>query len=78
LRLELQNGGDRSYRAAVLDAQGGEIWAQAGLPAERGAVTIVIPARVLTRGDYQVVLSRTATGGRQEPLATYNFRVRTR
>ena len=77
LRLEVQTSADQMYRAALLDAQGGEIWAQAGLPPERSAVTIVVPARVLTRGDYQITLSRTASGGQQEPLATYNFRVRT-
>jgi hypothetical protein len=77
LRLELQTSAEQLYRAALLDAQGGEVWAQAELPAEPSAVTVVVPARVLTRGDYQITLSRTASGGQQEPLATYNFRVRT-
>ena len=77
----------RSYGATLYDADGnGEpIWFQAKLRAvrsgERQVVTVLVPAQVLTTGDYQITLSTLspspAVQNRQPTptIATYTFRV---
>ena len=68
LELELTGDGDPPFRA-VLDADGEEIWSQAKLSAAsaggRAVVIVLVPAQVLTPGDYQIRLSRTSAAVRR-------------
>ena len=79
LRLELPGEDYPRYRAALLDADGDEIWTASKLAAEaeagRTAVVLVLPAGLLPRGDYQVKLSGVAERGNPEAVATYSLRV---
>ncbi len=78
VRLLLQLPGDDYplYRAALLDAEGDEIWAASKLKAEpgRAAVAVAVPSSYLPRGDYQVKLSGFSSG-EPEAVGTYSFRV---
>jgi hypothetical protein len=78
LRLELPGNDYPRYRAALLDANGEEIWAASGLRAEGGvasAVVCLLPTGLLPRGDYQVKLSGLGDGAEPEAVGTYAFRV---
>ena len=79
LRLELPADDYPLYRAALLDADGDELWAASKLRAEKepgpAAVVLVLPSRLLPRGDYQMKLSGVFEAKEPEALATYTFRV---
>jgi hypothetical protein len=79
LRLELTATDYPRYRAALLDAEGDEIWTASKLDAEseggRVAIVLLVPPSLLPRGDYQVKLSGVNEGEEPEPVATYTFRV---
>lgn len=79
LRLELAGDDYALYRAALLDAEGDEVWAASKLKAEaeagRAAVVLVLPAGLLPRGDYQLKLSGLAERGALEAVGSYAFRV---
>ena len=81
LRLELRGNDYPFYRAVIYDAQAEELWAQSQLTAradDRGAaVTIVLPSKLLPRGDYQLVLSGLERGQQPERVAVYTVRVTT-
>jgi hypothetical protein len=78
LRLELSGDDYPRYRAALLDANGDEIWTASKLKAEGkpGSVILLLPIALLPRGDYQVKLSGVSQGGEPEAVGTYAFRVR--
>ena len=79
LRLELAGDDYPLYRAALLDANGDEIWAASKLRAEgkpgQPAVVFLLPSGFLVRGDYQLKLSGLSDGGEPEAVGTYAFRV---
>ena len=79
MRLELPGDDYPLYRAALLDANGDEIWTASKLRAEgpRGspAAVLWLPSGLLSRGDYQLKLSGVSVGGEREAVATYPFRV---
>ena len=79
MRLELPGDDYPLYRAALLDANGDEIWTASKLRAEgpRGlpAAVLWLPSGLLSRGDYQLKLSGVSAGGEREAVATYPFRV---
>jgi hypothetical protein len=81
LRLELPEDDYSRYRAAVMDVDGDEIWVASKLRAEQGpghpSVLVLLPATLLTRGDYQVRLSGVGERGEPEVVGTYAFRVST-
>jgi hypothetical protein len=67
LRLELPQDDYPGYRAALLDADGKEIWVASNLRAEAepGHATVVLallPASLLPGGDYQMKLSGVSEG----------------
>ena len=68
-----------SYRAALNDANGDEIWTQSQLSAtaaaEKVAVNITLPAEVLPNGDYYIRLSGVSSSGDLELVGRYYFRV---
>jgi hypothetical protein len=82
LVLALPDGSHPSYRVAVHDPDGEEVWAQSRLIAERGAagqsIAVVLPAQVLSRGDYQARVSGMTPSRAPEPVATFAFRVASR
>jgi hypothetical protein len=81
LRLDLPADDYPLYRAALVDANGDEIWAASKLRGEveagQPAVVLVVPSELLPRGDYQVKLSGVT--GREDPetVGTYPLRVST-
>lgn len=80
LELESPSGEGRDYRAALLADDGRTLLSRDKLEArEQGGARYVpfdIPARLLTRGDYRVKLSRLAADdATPEVLASYSFRV---
>jgi hypothetical protein len=80
VRLRLDIGVDdyESYRAALHDAEGGELWTQSQMTAEtsgeRTVVVLTLPSQLLPRGDYHLRLSGLSTGGDFELVARYYFR----
>jgi hypothetical protein len=70
-----------SYRAAVVNEDGEEVWAASRLRAEtiagRSVLALLVPAAVLTRGDYQVTLSGITPAGGREALSSSPLRVTT-
>jgi hypothetical protein len=79
LRLELPGDDYPLYRAALLDANGDEIWAASRIRAEGApgspVAVVWLPSVLLSRGDYQIKLSGVSAGGEREALGTYPFRV---
>lgn len=80
LRLTLRvppRGRHERYAAALENAEGLTVWSGAVAPsaaAERSAVTLDVPARLVPEGDYEVVLrGLTATGSVE--VAAYPLRV---
>jgi hypothetical protein len=78
LRLELPAVDYPRYRAALLDANGDEVWIASKLRAEgeagQPAVVLLLPSGLLPPGDYQVKLSGSSDGREPETLGTYAFR----
>ena len=77
LRLELPAAEHESYRATLLSAERAEVWAADELRSAPGAAAIDmdVPANVIGPGDYQVMVSGRAPGGRLEDVSRYTFRV---
>jgi hypothetical protein len=79
LHLEPDSSGFQSYHATLHLASGEEMWSQANLPAatisNRAAVTLTLPAEVLSTGDYYVRLRGTSPGQEVVLLDRYDFRV---
>lgn len=79
LRLELASAEYASYRAALVDQDGGEIWTATRLePVREGddsVVNLVLPAGLLPPGDYEIALSGSQGGGEPVPAGRYAFRV---
>ena len=79
MRLELPGDDYPHYRAALVDANGDEIWTASKLRVEgpRGtpAAILWLPAGLLSRGDYQLKLSGVTGAGEREAVASYPFRV---
>jgi hypothetical protein len=81
LQLGLPSDDYNRYRAELQNAGGEEIWSQSAKARDaRGgeAVRVIVPARLLGRGDYSVKLSGVSTGGASEDLAKFYFRVATK
>jgi hypothetical protein len=79
LRLELPVNDYPVYRAVLYNAQAEELWAQSQLTARadarRAAVTVTVPSELLSRGDYQLILSGGDRGQPPERVAAYSVRV---
>lgn len=79
LRLELRGTDYPLYRVVLYDAQAEELWAQSQLTAQaddRGAaVTVILPSKLLPRGDYELVLSGVDRGQQLERVGAYIVRV---
>ncbi len=82
LRLELDGTEYSSYRAALHQASGDEVWSQNNLNATaidgREAIELTLPADLLQPGDYYVRLRGAAPQRDPVMLDRYDFRVRAR
>jgi hypothetical protein len=80
VRVQLDLGIDdyESYRVALHDASGDEIWTQSKLRAmatgETVAVTVILPSELVPHGDYYFRLSGVTMSGDLELVARYHFR----
>lgn len=61
--------------ASLRDAEGAEVWFRDHLTPRVAQVALAVPARVLSAGDYEVVLSVETATGRPEEIADYHFAV---
>jgi hypothetical protein len=80
LELELKrDGGYGSYRAALQNADGRDVWSQAALTAEpRGGRQVVVarvPATAVAPGAYELILSGVTTSGAAEEAGAYQFSI---
>jgi negative regulator of sigma E activity len=79
LRLDLGIDDSESYRVALLDSEGDELWMQTKLDGTeldaRAAVEVTLPASLLKVGDYSIRLSGADVAGEVEHLGSYSFRV---
>jgi hypothetical protein len=82
LRIQLDlgdAGGYERYRAAILTAEGEQVWSQDQLSAARAgpapAVVIELPARLLPRGDYEVTLLGLIPAHEPERVGSYYFSI---
>jgi len=81
VRAQLDIGIDdyASYRAALKDANGDELWTQSKLTAATAgdtvAVTLTLPSELMPRGDYSIRLSGVSSSGDLELVGRYYFRV---
>lgn len=77
LRLSLKTDADyRSFRVALLNADGKEVWNRSGLRSRAArsgkTITVSLPARLLAEDDYELKLSGE-TAAETESVATYYF-----
>lgn len=81
LRLEAGGGRHRGYRARIHRVDDEEEFTVETQRSEQDGTTVVIfniPARLLSRGDYQLALSGLTEQDTYEELADYTFRVSSR
>ena len=82
-RVRLQplfkTGNYQSYSAEIQTVEGRLLWERAGLKdRKRGderVVTLLVPASLLSEGDYILILSGAASTGEKESVGEYYFRV---
>lgn len=80
-RVQLDIGVDDygSYRAALHDADGDELWTQSKLTAavvgDKVAITVTLPSELLPSGDYSIRVNGVSSTGELEPVGRYYFRV---
>jgi len=79
LQLAIGEVSAQSYHASLFTDKGEEIFAEDGLHAESTAtlkfVSVKVPSRTLSRGDYRLKLAARTSGNQLEEVATYSFRV---
>jgi anti-sigma-K factor RskA len=79
LDLKIEDGSYGSYRAEVQTAEGEIVWSREGLrvrrTGHRQVVEIVLPATLLTRSDYLVILTGMTPVGASDKIGTYHFSV---
>jgi hypothetical protein len=79
LDLKVEDGSYRSYHAELQTVEGAIAWSQDNLQARRSgqhqAVEITLPAALLTRSDYLVMLTGLMPTGVSDKVGTYHFSV---
>jgi hypothetical protein len=82
VRLELdvrKDSAHRSYRAVIRTPEGDQLWGRGGLRTRAtgsvSALIVEIPAKVLPRGQYTLILSGSANSGDTEDVADYSFSI---
>ena len=72
LTLDLRDTGYPSYRATIINADRGEVFARDGLRQQAARLTLRVPAKQLPPGDYYVSVYG---GPANESVADYPFRI---
>jgi hypothetical protein len=80
LQVEIGEGSDySSYRAIIRTAEGDQVWSRDGLRASSlgpiRAVIVEIPAKVLSRGDFELSLNGSTPVGETETAGEYYFTI---
>lgn len=83
LQLKLKRSSAyESYRASILTAEGMEIWStkatHISLRKGSGSLIVKLPARILSRGDYELDLRGLTSKHQFEEIDSYYFTVRTK
>jgi hypothetical protein len=81
LQLDLGRTSDHAtYRAVIRTAEGDQVWGRDGLRASPvgsiKAVIVDVPAKVLSRGDFELSLGGSTPAGKTEEVSDYYFSVR--
>jgi hypothetical protein len=67
--------GFQSYRARLSNLEGRVVWsAQQIVPPPSDAIAVSLPSRLLSKGDYWLVLDGLTSAGRYVPAAHFSFR----
>jgi hypothetical protein len=72
LKLDLRDTSYSSYRATIFNADRGEVFSKSGLRAQATRLTLRVPAKQLSAGDYYVSIYG---GPANESVADYPFRI---
>ncbi len=76
LALEIEPPHQPSYRAALRDPRGKEIWRGAGLrPSELETLSLSLPTSLLAPGDYALSVEGVPPGGKPVAAGRFTFRV---
>jgi len=79
LQMKISAGGYKSYRVRIDPVDGGGAWESALVTARSAGVTttlsVLVPARNLPPGDYNLELSGIDANGAAESIENYSFRV---
>lgn len=84
LRLQFDDGDYKNYQGELQTAEGRPVWSHDGLKSHPGSdragtvVDIVVPAAILTGGDYLVVLKGATRSRTPEVIGSYYFTVKRR
>jgi anti-sigma-K factor RskA len=77
--LKIEDGSYRSYRAEVQTAEGEVVWSREVLQTRqtghRQVIEIILPAALLTRSDYLVMLTGKTSTGASDKIGTYHFSI---
>jgi uncharacterized coiled-coil protein SlyX len=80
LSMSIPSDDHASYSAVIRTPEGREIWRGVALNASRlksgHSLAMLVPAHVLTSGDYILTVNAVTTAGRRETLADYAFRIK--
>ena len=79
LQMKIRAGGYKSYRVRIDPVDGGDTWESASVTARstgiRTTLSVLVPARNLQPGDYNLELSGIDANGAAESIENYSFRV---
>ena len=74
VKVPLAGDAGQTYQVAVQTPEGKEIWNASGLRAIKGSsLSVSIPARSFTNGDYILTVNRSAASGTLEKVGQYAF-----
>ncbi len=75
LQMKLESRDYRSYEVKLREVDGGEIFSRQALKSTGSRISVKVPARRLTRGDYILTLSGVNPTGETAEINRYFFRV---
>ncbi len=74
-QLDLESSDYQTYRAEIVDADGGVIYRSGKIPARKSKLNAYFPTAKLKKGDYFVKLYGFNSKGEEESAADFQFRV---
>jgi len=79
LQMKIRAGKYKSYRVRIDPVDGGNTWESASVRARSAGITttlsVLVPARNLPPGDYNIELSGIDASGAAESIENYSFRI---